>query len=632
MRKKKVFGFVIVLCFILLLSTNALALNNNFEINSYDIKMNVREDNSYEIKETIDVQFNIDRHGIIRNIPLITNTGQRAKITKVNVQNHQYKKVTESGDYKIKIGDPNQFANANERYEISYVYHMGNDGVEGMDELYFNLIGLEWDVYIRNVTFEITMPKDFDASKLNFTYGAAGSTQNTDVAYTIQGNTITGRLKRQLGPNEALTVALPLEDGYFLVKEPVLGTFISNNYELVYLIAVLIAILLWGLFGKNRIIFPTVEFYAPSGLTPADVGYIYDGVVNPYDITSLIIYWADKGYIEIEEQENKGLFGRRKKPTLILHKIKELNTNAREYEQKMFNNLFNIYGNGKSVSINDLKNKFYRTIEIVKNGIQSIWMKDKKNRAYTMSGKFFVQFIHLLSFVTATAVGYGIVYNSEPGFFDEIIVFAVIIGIIIAFPVRKISGLIVKWKYMLPRDRIKPTFMYGLILIVIAGGGMLNLPDNIRFMIITGYIACFTISILAENSNRRTKTGDQYMEKILGFKDFILHAEKDRINMMVNDNPQYFFNVLPYAMVLGITDKWARKFESITIESPNWYNSNTDRRFNSVEFAGVMTASVNHMTNILSQSPASSSSGSGGGSFDGGSAGGGSGGGGGDDW
>jgi hypothetical protein len=63
-----------------------------------------------------------------------------------------------------------------------------------------------------------------------------------------------------------------------------------------------------------------------------------DNEVQPMDITSLIIYWADKGYITIEEQEDKKLFGSKK--YFVLHKLKDLEKDAKNYEHNVFKALF----------------------------------------------------------------------------------------------------------------------------------------------------------------------------------------------------------------------------------------------------------------------------------------------------
>jgi uncharacterized membrane protein YgcG len=62
--------------------------------------------------------------------------------------------------------------------------------------------------------------------------------------------------------------------------------------------------------------------------------------------------------------------------------------------------------------------------------------------------------------------------------------------------------------------------------------------------------------------------------EILGFKDFIVVTEEDKIKFMLEDNPELYYDVLPYAQVLGVTDEWEKKFAKITIQPPTWYVGN----------------------------------------------------------
>jgi uncharacterized membrane protein len=133
-------------------------------------------------------------------------------------------------------------------------------------------------------------------------------------------------------------------------------------------------------------------------------------------------------------------------------------------------------------------------------------------------------------------------------------------------------------------------------------------------------------------SNRRTDLGLKYLERLTGFKTFIETAERDRIDMLANKNPQYFYNVLPYALTLGVTDTWAKKFEHVGFRPPEWYESgDSERYFSSSSFASGISSGLSGFAKAVDASRPSSDS-SDGGSSDGGSSGGGSGGGSGSSW
>ncbi|MBQ5810666.1 MAG: DUF2207 domain-containing protein, partial [Clostridia bacterium] len=141
---------------------------------------------------------------------------------------------------------------------------------------------------------------------------------------------------------------------------------------------------------------------------------------------------------------------------------------------------------------------------------------------------------------------------------------------------------------------------------------------------------CTLVSILfAVPTNKRTKENTRLLGEILGFKQFIEMAELDRLKALVDQDPQYFYNVIPFAYVLGLSDKWAKKFESIAIEPPTWYYG-YDYPFSSWMFWHSFNSSMDrcraNMVSVPQQSKGSVGSFGGGGGFSGGGFGGGGGG------
>ena len=201
-------------------------VNSEYTIEKYDINIVVNEDNTLFITENIIANYNVEKHGIFRKIPIrntvVRNDGTKSKnltkLTDVKV-NAEFSSYIENGYTVIKIGDPNLVLTGMHSYEISYLYNLGKDPLKEIDEFYFNLIGPEWDTSISNVTFTITMPKEFDSSKLGFSSGAVGSTDSSNVNYEIEGNVISCIFKDML-----------LLDEVILEKE----NFITNPFAYLY--------------------------------------------------------------------------------------------------------------------------------------------------------------------------------------------------------------------------------------------------------------------------------------------------------------------------------------------------------------------------------------------------------------
>ena len=146
-------------------------------------------------------------------------------------------------------------------------------------------------------------------------------------------------------------------------------------------------------------------------------------------------------------------------------------------------------------------------------------------------------------------------------------------------------------------------------------------------MVLTLYLGSFMVVCLMGRFNVNTDYRVEMMGKLLGLREFIRTAEKERLQALVDEEPAYFFHILPYAQVFGITDKWVNLFKDIQVQQPDWYVSRhaytTGLLLNSLT-TQMTQASANAISTASAQSFTSTASG--------GFAGGGGGGGGGGGW
>jgi uncharacterized membrane protein len=132
-----------------------------------------------------------------------------------------------------------------------------------------------------------------------------------------------------------------------------------------------------------------------------------------------------------------------------------------------------------------------------------------------------------------------------------------------------------------------------------------------------------------------TKLGAQTATEIKGFKMYLKAVEEHRLNLLTppKRTPELFENLLPYAIALGVHNKWGEKFTDILKQfnyNPDWYISDTPfvPSIFASNFAQSFSASVGSSYGYSGNSSGGSwSSGSGGGGFSGGGGGGGGGGG-----
>lgn len=146
-----------------------------------------------------------------------------------------------------------------------------------------------------------------------------------------------------------------------------------------------------------------------------------------------------------------------------------------------------------------------------------------------------------------------------------------------------------------------------------------------RMLFICSFISGMTILLFGFWMPRRTLKGAKLMDHVRGFSEFLKRADSDRIKRM--NDPSLFERCLPYAMVLGFADQWARAFEGIYLQAPAWYIGTGSDHFSSSQFTRSMGKVSSSLGSAFGSVPSSSSSGfSSGGGFSGGGGGGGGGG------
>lgn len=601
---------------------NSLYSAYNYVIDNYDVELIVNENNTFDLTEKITVYYNVPKHGILRNIPLAntikrldgTTTRNRALISNLSV-NDEYVSSRNNGNYVIKIGSNNNTFTGKKNYVIKYTYNIGEDPLDGVDELYYNLIGSEWDTVIKNITFSIIMPKKFDATKLGFSSGSVGSIDNSNVKYNVNGNIISGNYDGVLNPEESLTVRCELPEGYFV------GANIPVNIKdyLVLLIPVIflgISFLLWFKFGRDEKVIETVEFYPPKEFNSLEVGFLYKGKADNKDVTSLLIYLANKGYIKISELKDSNPSSN--SINFKITKLKEYdgdNINEELFLKGLFSDNRKIL-NKNEVTIEDLKDNFYVTMSEILYNINNPKNKDLLFEKLLSHNRILVLLMIVISYFIINI--YPLVQ------YDNVVRSIVIIIFSLAFL------LIAFYIFVVTSDKFSRFFSLFFVVVGIIPLYSLGLPwislDKYYFI---GYIVCLVcilaMVIIFKYLPKRTSYGNEILGKIIGFKNFLETTEKYKLEALVGQNPSYFYDVLPYTYVLDISDKWIKNFEVISMGAPYWYEGYTN--FNVDNFMSFTNDAIISAEAAMSSSPSSSS-----GSSGGGSSGGGSGGGGGSSW
>ncbi len=601
----------------------------------------VHENSTWDVTETLVVDFNEPRHGIYKYIPsrffyvVPDKDGEpreniyKNKIKNVSVEDFKYSTETDETAAEntiIKIGSGSKYVEGIQVYKIHYTIQYMDDRCSTEDFLCHTVWGSGWETVTDKLDFNITFDKPLPADlKLNLYSGPRGATNNADeVVYKVKASTISGHVTN-LGANHAITISAKLPQGFWKAK--------GKNKALLYimlLIAIAAAVMFLVDIFKNKQRKPvrTVSFYPPEGMSSAEVGKIIDDSTDPEDLASLIPWFAHKGYITITEVPGeKGLFGQ--KTDLKLTKVCPLMPDAPSYQTRFMNAIF---GKKSTVYLSLLGDRHVE-MELATNALDKMFTG--KNKLADMTNGILWWLLLLIAAV-------GVFWTSHvTDMFDEGLA---IVGGITCVGEALVLGMIRCYggyrRYF--RSNMAKIAEQIICLAIAATSIALTLwiigDDVLCYSSIYLYIGTavlLTLSFLTDRTVVDTDYRIDMMGQLLGLRDFIKTAEQDRLKMLVDENPHYFYDILPYAMVFGLSDKWSEQFKNIKFENPSWYHTTTPDMMMSPymmshAISSTVCSSIRDAVASASVDPTSSSSSGGysggGSSFSGGGGGGGGGG------
>jgi len=521
-------------------------------IADYQIEVNLHRNATMTVTETVTVNFgSVLRHGIYRKIPfryqhkikgIPTTYNIRIKLLSVTDErgnSYPVKSWREGGYWFWRIGDPDRYVSGLKVYRITYSVARAINFFPDHDELYWNATGNEWEWDIARVYCVVNLPEGVDASKVKATFytGYLGSKEQKGRMWR-EGNRwhfATGHLRQ----GEGLTIVIGLPKGVLKSPSQIQSDFwfLADNWA-IFLAALLplfaFALMFWRYwnYGRDPIWRESivVQYQPPDNLSPAEVGVLLDERADNIDIVATIVDLAVKGYLKIREIETDSLlFFKRTDYEFIF--LRDASGDLKDHERVVWDGL---EGNKdlssplEAVKLSELKGRFYSHLERAKRSLYRSLAGKRKGYFTEDPSKVRSKYFAVGTAVGSATIGLGIL---------------------------------------------------GASVFFISPAGCLSL-------ILSGILTGTIIAAFAPAMPRKTVKGARALWHIIGFREFIRRVEKDRLERMLQEDPNLFDRVLPYALVFGVADEWAAKFEGLLQKPPDWYVSDrwTPTTFNSRVF------------------------------------------------
>ena len=289
--------------------------HDNISINNLHIDAHVNRDNSINIKETFDVTFNKSGLSeVIRLVPYksvvyrdlngkVKKDVAASKISNIEVGGAEKTFYVDEITGTVTIGLKNYEKykkGETQSFSISYLYSMGKDYNKDFDDIYFNIVGTNSTLTIKNVSFMVELPDELNTDNIKIYYGTEGSTNTLN--YECSGNVIVGSIAK-LGPTEGITLRAVYKDGYLSYS----GTFGALEIISIILVCFMIGVAVYYFIKikqRESVIVP-VELTVPESLTPFTAEYLDHYECSDKSVIATIVQLANKGYLQINENKEK---------------------------------------------------------------------------------------------------------------------------------------------------------------------------------------------------------------------------------------------------------------------------------------------------------------------------------------
>jgi hypothetical protein len=585
---------------LLLLGGSAAGQPGGEVIHSYVVEIRILDDGDLAVTETIDYDFGSSlRHGIFRTIP------SRFPYDDVNDRVYPIEDVSvesrtapadvdvseESGVTTIRVGDPDEEISGRHKYTLSYRVEGALNGFPDHDELYWNAIGDEWQAPIERARVTVTTPAAIQ--RVTCFQGWEGSTEPCGRSRS-DGAEATFVPGRELSAYEGLTVVVAIPKGAVPEPAPILeerwsaerafsvnvGT-VSGAAAVTALLALVLG-RLWWREGRDR----------------RYIGSQIDQVMgNPGGESEQVPLSEGDAEAPVEfappENVRPGQIG-----TLLDERANVIDVTA---------------------TIVDLAGRGFLLIqEIPDTGLfsKTDWTLIRLEGAESELLAYERKLLDGL-FRDGNEVK---VSELKTTFSDRL---HGVESALYSFAMRQ------KWFRARP-DQVRLRWAGAGVFLLVAGAAVTFVLARWTHWGIVGVpviLAGLALSLMARQMPARTAKGTAMLRRVRGFRRVIATAEQHMARWAEEEN--VFTRYLPYAIVFGLTKKWAKAFEDLGLQpdTSSWYVG--PQMFTAAAFADSIDGFAVTTGGTLASTPASSgSSGFGGG----GSSGGGGGGGGGGSW
>ena len=410
---------------------------------------------------------------------------------------------------------------------------------------------------VEGLQFSVILPGEVEGKPAFFS-GYHQQSIEAEMTCSVEGNKIFVQLLTGLKDRETLTMTLGVSNAMF-PQNPT-SRWSVGVADVCVSVFVALALVYWLVFLRCAPLRRKRCTLPPQGLTAGQMSTALIG--QGAQLTMMVLSWAQLGYIGIQLEKS----GR-----VLLHKRMDMGNERSGYENRIFKSLF-----GKRSTVDGTGQQYALMCRKVaaKADVKEVYRRRSGNPL------IFRALCAMVGFFGGISLGILLAGDAVLGIL--LVAILAILGAVSAWFMQQwVKGLHLNNKMAL---------YIGLGLSVL--WMLLGIAVDSWNIAATVILVQLVGGLMWAYGGKRTPVGRQTAVQILGFRHYLHHLSSDEAYNNSRMDPDFYFNMVPYAMALGVHGQFARRFGHKRLPACPYLTTGQDGRRTALEWCEILERTV----------------------------------------
>ena len=370
---------------------------------------------------------------------------------------------------------------------------------------------------IQQLEFTVTIPGPITGQPVFY---SGYYQENIRLDTSVTENTLVGVTTGALKDHETLRLNLEVDASLFAVEEDPL----LSGWDWATVVLIVVAMAYFCLTLLPKFYRHSRSFTAPEGITAGEVGCCLTG--SGTDLSMTVLSWAQLGYLQLEVD---------KRGRVLLHKRMDMGNERSYHEGRIFQILF-----GRRETV-DATGPHYARIYRKVAGRSPLLRQLYK--PHSGDPRIF------RAMCCAAGLCCGVELGGESALLTVLLGLA---GLVLSFGIQ--SGC----KCIPLRSKLPLLVALGCGGVWILLGWLLDGLGRAIPMVLFQFMA----GIFAAYGGKRSQLGQRVLTQLMGLRQHMLSANSFDMQLLQQKNPNYFYEMIPYALAMGVDRQFAKRFDA----------------------------------------------------------------------